>query len=167
MTVIADIPITLASLDECAQIASMSRDYIEQGLGWSWRPARVAAAIKDRETNVAVLRARGGLAAFGIMSYHREHAHLQLLAVRRAYRRSGCGSAILLWLEHVAEVAGLVEIRVEARNDNPAALAFYRKHGYRKIADVPAMYRGTHDGIRLVKSYWTTGSNDSAANRSG
>lgn len=148
---LTDSPVALASITESIEIATMSRDYVEQGLAWTWTPPRVARAIRDRETNVAVVRLPDGLAAFGIMSYHRSHAHLQLLAVRTQFQRTGVGSAVLNWLEQVAEVAGLSEIRAEALRDNPAALAFYRKHGYQRIAFVPRMYDKTLDGVRLNK----------------
>src|SRR5262245_46038478 len=103
----------------------MSRDYIEQGLGWSWREGRVRRAIANRDTNVAVVGEPAAMVAFGIMSYSEEHAHLLLLAVRASHQRRGVGSAVLLWLERVAALAGMERILVEARRANDAARCFY------------------------------------------
>ena len=99
----------------------MSRDYIEHGLPWRWRHDRVAAAIVNPDTNVAVVGDHGAMVAFGIMSYAEFDAHLLLFAVRRSRQRAGVGSAVLLWLETVARTAGAKRIQVEARRDNTAA----------------------------------------------
>ena len=73
--------IRLATPQDAALIAEMSRDYVEHGLGWSWTAARVLAAVNNRATNVAVA---GELAGFGLMHYGDDSAHLALLAVRPA-----------------------------------------------------------------------------------
>ena len=49
------------------------------------------------------------------------------------------------------EVAGISRIRLEARQDNVHALAFYRKHGYYEHATVSGTYRGMEAGVRLEK----------------
>ena len=88
---------------------------------------------------------------FGIMRYDEDVAHLLLFAVREGARRRGIGSALLAWLERVAHVAGVSHFKVEARRENVAARAFYRKNGYSEIEDVPAMYHKTVDGVRMQK----------------
>jgi ribosomal-protein-alanine N-acetyltransferase len=148
---IADVAIRLASPADAAEIAAISRDAIEHGLPWSWRPGRVARAIADRDTNVAVVAEPGALVAFGIMSYLEDDAHLLLFAVRSARRRHGVGSAVLVWLEDVARVAGVRRIRLEARRANLAARSFYNEHGYHERAIRPGMYGGTVDGVQLEK----------------
>ncbi len=148
---IADVAVRLATLADAADIASMSRDYIEQGLPWGWTHDRVAKAINDPETNVAVVGRHGALVAFGIMFYAEDDAHLLLFAVRRADQRRGIGSAVLTWLETVARAAGASRIRVEARVDNLAARGFYRDHGYRERGIKATMYSGIADGVLLEK----------------
>ena len=112
---------------------------------------RVARAMADPSTNVAVAREDSRLIAFGIMQYRDETAHLALLAVRSSHRRQGVGSAMLLWLEEVARIAGISTIRVEARDDNLAGKQFYKSHGYRRIARVTGMYSGMEDGVCFQK----------------
>ena len=148
---IADVTIRLATRADAAEIASMSRDYIEYGLPWRWRHDRVAAAIANPDTNVAVVGERGAITAFGIMSYADVDAHLLLFAVRSTSQRTGVGSAVLLWLEAVARAAGARRIQVEARRDNVAARNFYSEHGYHERLIKKAMYSGITDGIRLEK----------------
>jgi ribosomal-protein-alanine N-acetyltransferase len=146
-----NVVIRLATYADADAIALLSRSEIEYELPWSWTPSRVRRAIAGLATNVAVGHDGGRLAAFGIMSYRDDVARLLLLAVHPTVRRSGIGSSVLRWLEKVAHVAGIQSIRLEARQDNTAAIAFYRKHGYRVLATVVGMYDGMEDGVRLEK----------------
>ena len=54
-TVTVDPPIRLARPGDAQEIAAMSRELIEQGLPWTWRPDRVRRAIGSAATNVAVV----------------------------------------------------------------------------------------------------------------
>jgi len=153
--VIREPSVRLATVGEAAAIAAMSRDYIERGLGWSWTAGRVERAIRDPDTNVAVVREQGGIVAFGIMGYREEKAHLALLAVRRSHQRRGVGSGVLKWLEDVASLAGNTRIHVECRRDNAAARNFYAEHGYHEQLISKGYYAGLEDAIRLEK--WLNG----------
>ena len=146
--------VSLATLADARGIAEMSRDYVEYGLGWSWTPARVQKAIRDSSTNVAVVRERGEVLGFGIMRYGEQKAHLTLLAVEPAERKRGIGAVLLSWLEKSAVIAGLERVQLEARADNPAAIAFYQEQGYEKAGTAPGYYRGVVDAVRLEKSLW-------------
>jgi [ribosomal protein S18]-alanine N-acetyltransferase len=149
--VITDLQIRLAISSDANEIADMSRQYIEYGLPWRWTAKKVSRAIFNSATNVAVAREGNQLAGFGIMEYHDEHAHLYLFAVHTVYRQRGIGSQLLAWLERVAIDSGVAVIRLEARAENSAARAFYRKHGYVEIAQIPGMYLQIADGVRFEK----------------
>lgn len=149
----------LATRADAAEIAAMSRDQIEQGLPWSWTEARVLAAMRNVDTNVAVVGPAGALQAFGIMAYRDETAHLLLFSVRPGQRRRGVGSALLRWLEDVAVTAGIERIVVECRRDNAPARNFYAEYGYHELAITKGYYRGLEDAVRLEK--WLHESNDS------
>jgi ribosomal protein S18 acetylase RimI-like enzyme len=144
--------IRLATAADALAIADMSREYIEHGLGWSWTSARIAAAIADASTNVAVVNLAGGVVAFGIMHYGERTAHLALLAVHPMQRQRGVAARVLAWLEKCADTAGIERIRVEARSDNPAAIAFYCKQGYIQTDRLANYYRGVLDAVRLEKT---------------
>lgn len=149
---ISDSRVKLATAADAADIALMSRIDIEYGLPWGWTPQRVSRAMANPSTNVAVIRENRRLVGFGIMRYDDERAHLLLLDVRASHRRAGIGTTLLAWLEKVARTAGIAAVHVEARAENAAALAFYRKHGYSEIEQVAGMYDGVAAGIRLEKS---------------
>jgi ribosomal-protein-alanine N-acetyltransferase len=145
------LSIRLATRDDAASIAAMSRDEIEQGLPWSWTEQRVAHAIANPEANVIVAGPPASLTGFGIMSYVGDEAHLLLFAVASAHRRQGIGSAMLAWLETVAREAGVQRVRVECRRGNAAARNFYGEHGYHEQTIVHRYYRGVEDAVSLEK----------------
>lgn len=157
-------PIRLACERDAVSIAQLSRDAIEQGLGWSWTPRRVRASVLDRATNVAVAHHGSELVGFGIMKYGDEEAHLLLLAVRFARRRRGVGSALLAWLEASARVAGLEAVRLELRQRNGGALAFYERHGFAESGRLAGYYQGVEDAVQMSKPLRTApaGSSDPA-----
>jgi ribosomal-protein-alanine N-acetyltransferase len=148
---LADAAVQLARERHAAQIAVMSRDYIEHGLGWGWTAERVRATIRDPETNVGIVLRRQAVLAFGIMAYAERDAHLLLLAVRPQCRRKGLASALMRWLETVAVVAGLQRVVVECRRGNDAARCLYLEHGYHECRIEAGMYRQREDGIHLEK----------------
>jgi len=137
------------------EIARMSRDLIEHGLGWSWTARRVLRSVSDRGTNVVVAPGpAGGVAGFGIMKYLDDEAHLLLLAVDPALQRRGVGSALVAWLEASAQVAGIGQVYLEARVSNLAARAFYRHLGYQEIQQVEGYYSGREASVRLARDLW-------------
>lgn len=147
----ADPPVRLAVAQDAEDIAAMSRELIERGLPWNWRPARVLNAIRNPETNVAVVTVDDRLVAFGIMEYLERDAYLALLAVKPSSQRRGIGKSLLHWLETSAIVAGAHRIRVEARRDNVPARSFYNELGYHEVSIRRGRYSDGVDGVALEK----------------
>jgi ribosomal protein S18 acetylase RimI-like enzyme len=148
------LTLRLATRADSAQIAAMSRDLIERGLGWSWTPRRVMRSIADSHTNVVVALDGGRLVGFGIMHYHDDEAHLALLAVATVDRRRGIGAALVTWLEKAALVSGVGQVYLETRQNNLQARAFYRRLGYLEIQTVTGYYQGVESGVRMAKDLW-------------
>jgi len=146
-----DPPIAIARQGDASAIAVMSRDLIEYGLEWRWRTGRVARAMDDPDTNVAVLRRDEEIIGFGIMEYLDDEAYLVLFAVAKSSQRRGVGSALLRWLEAAARAAGSQRIRVDTRRENIAARCFYNEHGYHERILASRMYGEAVDGVRLEK----------------
>ena len=143
--------ITLALPGDAQEMAVLSRDVIEHGLGWSWDRERILKAIRDSAINVAVVRRNNSVLGFGIMQYGETAAHLCLLGVRPTLQGKGIGEALLSWLEKSAVTAGIECVKVESRADNPRGIDFYVKRGYRIQARVPGYYCGVIDAVRLKK----------------
>jgi [ribosomal protein S18]-alanine N-acetyltransferase len=147
--------IRLAAVRDAAPIATMSRDLIEHGLGWSWTAPRVRQSIADAQTNVVVVPGESGmLRGFAIMRYRDDDAHLLLLAVQPEHARRGIGTALMAWLEKVALTAGVDRISLEARTSNAAARAFYARLGYVESLVQPGYYRGVEASVRMAKDLW-------------
>ncbi|MEO5698314.1 MAG: N-acetyltransferase [Burkholderiaceae bacterium] len=149
---ISNLTLRLAAHADASDIASLSRDRIESGLGWSWTGPRVLRSIRDPQTNVVVAQqAASRILGFGMMKYQDDDAHLLLLAVRADSGRCGVGSALVAWLERSAQVAGIAQIRLEARVTNSAARSFYAHLGYRETQTLAGYYQGREACVRLAK----------------
>jgi ribosomal-protein-alanine N-acetyltransferase len=147
----ANVTLRLATLADAPDIAEMSRDYIESGLGWSWTRTRVSRNIASPNTVTLAACDHERIIAFAIMYCGDEHAHINLLAVRPAYRRAGIGKHLVEWLESTALTAGISTIRLELRAGNEAARTFYRGLGFAEIARVPHYYGGIETAIRMSR----------------
>ncbi len=145
--------IRFATREDALRIAEMSRDHIEQGLGWSWTRERILRNLRHRDTNAIVAEREAGCAGFAIMKYGDDEAHLLLLAIEPVHRRLGVGSTLLEWLERSARVAGIARITLEARASNEAARAFYRHHGYAQAQVLPGYYGGRETSVRMTKAF--------------
>ncbi len=144
--------IELATTADASAIALLSRDVVEQGLGWSWTAPRVLKALRDDATNVIVARRGRTVAGFAIMRYGDDTAHIVLFAVDATHRRCGVGTALVAWLEATARTAGIHAIQLEARSNNREARAFYERIGFNEIGVRVSYYRGVEDAVRFEKS---------------
>jgi len=145
----------LARPVDAREIAEMSRDLIEQGLTWSWTPARVQHFISGSESSVVVARRERRIAAFAIMHFGDEAAHLNLLAVASAHRRQGLGRQLIDWLSASSVTAGVFRINLELRTNNELARLFYERLGFEKKGIVQGYYQGREAALRMSKRLGT------------
>jgi ribosomal-protein-alanine N-acetyltransferase len=151
--------LSLARAGDAREIAEMSRDLIEQGLTWSWTPARVQHFISGAESSVVVARreSRGDaprddarrIAAFAIMHFGDEVAHLNLLAVASECRRQGLGRQLMDWLNATAVAAGVFRVNLELRSHNADARAFYESLGFTSLGVIHGYYQGREAALRM------------------
>jgi ribosomal protein S18 acetylase RimI-like enzyme len=143
--------IALARAADAREIAEMSRDLIEQGLTWSWTPARVQNFIFGTESSVLVARRERRIAAFAIMHFGDEVAHLNLLAVAKEHRRQGLGRQLMDWLTATALEAGVFRINLEVRTHNEEARMFYERLGFDALNVVQGYYQGRESALRMTR----------------
>ncbi len=141
----------LARSTDARDIAEMSRDLIERGLTWSWTPSRVQHFICGPDSSVVVARRDRRLAAFAIMHFGDEVAHLNLLAVAPDHRRQGLGRQLMHWLTATAVEAGVFRINLEVRTRNEAARLFYQTLGFDALNVVPGYYQGREAALRMTR----------------
>ncbi len=141
----------LARATDAREIAEMSRDLIEQGLAWSWTPTRVQHFISGLESSVVVARRERRVAAFAIMHFGDDVAHLNLLAVAPEHRRQGLGRQLMSWLTVTAIEAGVFRINLELRTGNEAARIFYNCLGFDQLGVVQGYYQGREAALRMSR----------------
>ena len=141
----------LARPSDALEIAEMSRDLVEHGLDWSWTPSRVRRSISGRESSVLVARLQRRIAAFAIMHFGDESAHLNLLAVAASHRRQGLGRQLVEWLTATAIGAGVFRIDLELRAQNQAAREFYERIGFDALNVIPGYYQGREAALRMTR----------------
>jgi ribosomal protein S18 acetylase RimI-like enzyme len=145
------ITVRLAVSADAAEIAGMSRDLIETGLGWTWTRARVARAIADPDTVALTARDSERLIGFALMHFAEEHAHLSLLAVRPEYQRAGIARHLVAWLVESGLAAGVAAIRLELRASNRIARRFYERLGFSVTGRVLGYYGGIEAALRMTR----------------
>ena len=146
-----DISMQFAQSSDATALASLSRDLIEEGLGWRYRAQSVRQLIADPETVTLVARAGEAVAGFGIMKFGESRAHLVLLAVRPVFQRRGIARRMILWLVESAATAGVASIHVELRAGNAGAYALYRVTGFAETLRLPGYYSGRETAICMMR----------------
>lgn len=149
-----DIEFRLATVSEAEQLAAMSRDLIEQGLGWAWTPSRIIRHIRIPDSVVLVAQSQEQIIGFAIMQFGEEEAHLDLLAVKPKYQRTGIGRQLIEWLEKSALVAGISIIYLEVRSKNKDAQMFYERLGYHHIRHVHGYYSDRESAVCMAIDLW-------------
>ena len=143
--------IALATPNDAVALAALSRDFIEAGLSWRYRPERMAALIKGANCAVVLAREEKLISAFAAMTFGSGIAHLILLCVHPAHRRRGLASALLEWLEESARVAGIQRIVLEVRAGNMEARKFYRDLGFAEHIYLERYYDGVESAFRMTR----------------
>ena len=146
------VQIALASERDLDIIPAFSRDMIESGLGWRYRPAKLRGALRDPARNLVVARLDRQLAGFGLMSYWHSQANLDLLGTLPGYQRRGVATQVVRWLLRVAEEAGLFNTFVQLRSGNGSALAFYRSLGFEVLEEIEGYYHRRENAVMMAKA---------------
>lgn len=165
MTASAAWDLEPATARDAAELAVLTRDLIETGLQWRWRPPQIADLIARSDTRVLVvrlpplntvgerlaqvIRPPRPIAAFGALSLARPACHLMLLAVSSAHQRLGLGSVLLQRFEQLTRNAGASQIHLEVRAANRGARDFYRNHGFYEHVYVDGYYDGVEAALQM------------------
>ncbi|MDQ6620018.1 MAG: GNAT family N-acetyltransferase [Pseudomonadota bacterium] len=140
-----------ACVSDARALAVMSRDLIEAGVGWAYRPGRMTTLIMDPDAVVLMARRGRQRVGFAVMSFSDARAHLALLAVCPTCRRRGIGAGLIEWLLESCHVAGVTAVDVELRADNGAAYELYRKLGFGETSRIAGYYAGRETAIRMLR----------------
>ena len=108
-------------------------------LWFGWRALRGrdwAIALWVAAAQVAVVTLFGG----AVLELEGSTAHLSLLVVDPQVQRQGLGRALLECCEQRAREAGCAQLRLEVREGNRQAIAFYRQCGYAQTHERAGYY---------------------------
>jgi len=91
------------------------------------------------------------IAGFIITAHEHKWGYIVTIDVLEEYRRYGVGSLLLGEVEGKLHASGVLEIGLETATDNPAAIAFWKKHGYVKRGVRKGYYPGGVDALSMTK----------------
>lgn len=140
---------------DLADIAALEQEAMRD----PWSFAQLASALASGNLGW-VVRAQGTLAAYAIVLAAGEEWELLRLAVASSWRRQGVASGLLAHFACCAEERGARRLLLEVRASNEAALACYRRAGYREIARRRGYYsapEGREDAVVMAKEIEAAG----------
>jgi ribosomal protein S18 acetylase RimI-like enzyme len=118
-------------------------------IAYSRRDLRAFLNARGAECVVADLA--GEIAGFCITMQREQHAYIVTIDVLVPYRRAGVGSALLAEVERRAISQGAGTMALDTATDNSAAIAFWQKHGYRKLGVREGYYPNGRDAFAMTK----------------
>jgi len=118
----------------------------------SRRSFRRFIALERADCAVATLGGRVVGYALTLFRAGTALARLYSIAVNPEARSRGVGEALLRAAEAGALERDCVVLRLEVRPDNAAAIALYRRFGYRSFTRLPDYYEDHSDALRMQKA---------------
>jgi ribosomal protein S18 acetylase RimI-like enzyme len=98
----------------------------------------------------------GNVAGFILTELAPDEGHIITLDVLENYRRQAIGSLLLAAAEQEAASRGGRRVVLETATTNKAAIAFWKKHGYREFATIQDYYGRGLDAFQMYKGISTT-----------
>lgn len=117
-------------------------------------------ALKAKSAVLLVAEEGGTVLGYALLKVRGRQAHLESLAVDPPARRIGLGRTLLLAAEQAVQERGALHMRLEIREDNPAAYALYRALGYRQHGTWLEYYEDEADALRLRKALTVPGTDE-------
>jgi ribosomal protein S18 acetylase RimI-like enzyme len=117
-----------------------------------YSPRQMRAYLNGAGADCVVAESDGGIAGFCITADSRRRAYIITIDVLDAFRRHGLGSALLNEAERRLAARGVREVNLDTATDNFSAIAFWEKHGYRKVGVRKGYYPNGRDAFAMIKS---------------
>ncbi|MFZ0638808.1 MAG: N-acetyltransferase [Candidatus Acidiferrales bacterium] len=146
---------TLYAIDQVCYSPAVA--YTREELRWY-------LSLRGAECIVAEARAKEPkIAGFIVTTSRTIHGHIITIDVLEMYRRTGVGSALLRRAETQMKRRGITDVWLETATNNEAAIAFWKKHGYRSHGRLANYYPDGLDAFAMSKSLAATLSNKNGA----
>lgn len=105
------------------------------------------------------------IAGFILGETNRNLGHIVTLDVSQDYRRLGVGTRLLQEIEKHFAADGIRGMVIETAVNNPAAVEFWARHGYRHTATLKGYYLNRVDALQMRKPLSAPKKNGAAAGR--
>jgi [ribosomal protein S18]-alanine N-acetyltransferase len=119
------------------------------GISYSKTTLRYFLTLASADCVVAV--EEGHIVGFVLSEENPPLAHIITLDVAEKHRRQGVGTAMLRQVEENLALRGVRSVLLETATDNEAAVAFWKRHGYRIEATLKRYYLGRVDAYEMRK----------------
>jgi [ribosomal protein S18]-alanine N-acetyltransferase len=107
--------------------------------------------LRSEGTHCVVAETAGEIAGFILTELIVDEAHIITLDVLEDYRRQGIGTLLLSASEEKMTSRGGKRIVLETATTNKAAIALWKKHGYRQLGTIEGYYGWGLDAFRMGK----------------
>jgi ribosomal-protein-alanine N-acetyltransferase len=121
--------------------------------GIAYGKTEMKTYLRSKGSYCLIAEASGDVAGFILTERSTEQAHIITLDVLEPYRRQKMGSLLLETAEQEAISQGVQRIYLETATTNKAAIALWKKHGYREIAVATNYYGRGLDAFRMRKLF--------------
>lgn len=139
--------IQVATADEAGALAVISAGEYD-----SWSKEQFLSTMDSPVARVWSAKLRGDIVGYGVVYYDSDGSELVQIAVESACRRGGVGTALLEEILRFLSGEGVPQIVLEVRSRNEAAVAFYRKAGFRTVTTQKDYYRNPQDdALRMIR----------------
>ena len=137
--------------EDFATLCEIDRRCFPPGIAYS--PEDIEVALLEPGSFVVVGVEGPQICGFILARRERgDRAHIITIDVLKEYRRSGLGTMLL---EEAHRRLGNARVILEVAVDNPAAIAFYKKHGYVTVRRLKAYYLDRDDAWQMQKNLAT------------
>src|SRR5690242_6807953 len=143
--------ITLRSYEphDFAALHRLDQACFPPGISYSKTTLRYFLTLPSADCVIA--EESGRIVGFTVSEENPPLAHIITLDVTEKHRRLGVGTALLQQLESNLAARGVRSILLETANDNEAAVAFWKRRGYRIEATLKRYYLGRIDAYEMRK----------------
>ncbi len=143
-----DVSMTPMTEEHLAAVAELERLSFSE----PWSENALRLYLTDAAAGVVLLDETGTVQAYGGMMLAPDEGQITNIAVHPSARRRGYGKKVLEALLHFAKKNALLEVSLEVRASNTAAISLYLTHGFEKAGVRRHFYRNPpEDGAVMIK----------------
>ena len=136
--------------EDFEQLYEIDQACYPPGIAYSRRTLQDLLVLGGADCLVA--EGKGRILGFLVSLRKGSEVHIITIDVVEPHRRCGIGSALLREAEERLAAGGVRKVWLETATANEAAVAFWRKHGYRSQGLLKNYYPGPLDAFFMTKA---------------